>query len=282
MVLDRLKEISKETGGESVVFTFYPHPRIVLSPEEHNLRLLTTLDEKIELLKAAGIHHLIIYPFTREFAALSYADFVKKVLVDGMKTDCLVVGYDHRFGKNREGRYEDLQKCADKFGFRIEKLDVLLVDQLNISSTRIRNALETGDIRLANQYLGYSYTLHGKVVEGLKLGRTIGFPTANIESSDIYKLIPGYGVYAVETIIGNQRLKGMLNIGTRPTFNQNADQRSIEVNIFDFDGELYGKEITLIFIDKIRDEKKFPNKEALVEQLYRDRETALKLLSAQI
>lgn len=280
IVLDRLKEIAKQVGGETVVFTFYPHPRLVLTPEEHNLRLLTTIDEKIELLKAAGIDHLVIYPFTLDFARMSYNVFVRKVLVEGMKTNSLVVGYDHRFGKNREGTYEDLQKCAEKYGFRIEKLDVLLMNQVNISSTRIRNALENGDIRLANQYLGYSYTLSGKVVEGLKLGRTIGFPTANIESSDVHKLIPGYGVYAVETVIEDKHFKGMLNIGTRPTFNQNADQRSIEVNIFDFNGELYGKEITLVFIGKIRDEKKFSGKEALVEQLWHDRETAMNILSA--
>lgn len=279
IVLDRLKEIAHKTGGETVVFTFYPHPRLVLTPEEKNLRLLTTLDEKIGLLRQANIHHLIVYPFTEEFAKMSYADFVKKILVDEIKTDYLVVGYDHRFGKNREGGYEYLQNCAENYGFNIEKLDVLLMNEVNISSTRIRNALESGDIYVANQFLGYRYTLNGKVVEGQKLGRTIGFPTANIESSDIHKLIPGYGVYAVEVEIDGKIFMGMLNIGTRPTFNQNADQRSIEVNIFDFDDEIYGKEVTLTFVGKIRDEKKFPGKEALVQQLHLDKESAYRIIS---
>lgn len=279
IVLNRLKDIARQSGGETVVFTFYPHPRLVLAPEEQNLRLLTTLDEKISLLGQANIHHMIVYPFTAEFAKLSYAEFVKKVLVDEIGTVSLVVGYDHRFGKNREGGFEYLQKCAEIYGFNIEKLDVLLLNEVNVSSTRIRNALESGDIFTANQYLGYRYTLHGKVVEGQKLGRTIGFPTANIESSDIHKLIPGYGVYAVEVEIEGKEYKGMLNIGSRPTFNLNADQRSIEVNIFDFDGEIYGKEVTLVFIGKIRDERKFPGKDALVQQLLLDKESSLRILA---
>jgi riboflavin kinase / FMN adenylyltransferase len=278
LVLERLKEIARQTGGETVVFTFYPHPRLVLQPDEHNLRLLTTLDEKVELLRRAGIQHLVVYPFTKEFAKNSYSEFVKKVLVDEIQTDSLVVGYDHRFGRDREGGYEYLQKCAQKYGFSIEKLDVLLMNEVNISSTRIRNALESGDIAKANLYLGYTYTLHGRVVEGQKLGRTIGFPTANIESSDLYKLIPGYGVYAVEVQIQEKIYQGMMNIGTRPTFNQNADNRSIEVNIFDFDGELYGREVTLFFVAKIRNERKFEGKAALVEQLFADKEDALRLL----
>ena len=277
-VLGRLKDITRQTDGESVVFTFYPHPRLVLSPEEHNLRLLTTLDEKVELLRQAGIQHLIVYPFTTEFSKLTYAEFVKKVLVDEMKIHSLVVGYDHRFGKNREGGFEYLQSCADRYGFYIEKLDVLLVDEAHISSTRIRNALESGDIYTANRYLGYAYTLHGKVVAGQKLGRTIGFPTANIESSDIHKLIPGYGVYAVQAELENQVYPGMLNIGTRPTFNLNADQRSIEVNIFDFNDEIYDREISLKFIAKIRDERKFSGKNELVDQLHQDKKSALQLI----
>lgn len=281
-VLDKLKEIADQTGGESVVFTFYPHPRQVLTPDEHNLRLLTTLDEKIELLSQAGINHLIVYPFTLEFAKLSYSEFVKSVLVDQIHTSTLVVGYDHRFGKNREGSYDDLKKCADLYGFNIVKLDVLLEDEVNISSTRIRNALESGDIRQATRYLGYHYTLHGRVVEGQQLGRTIGFPTANIESSEVHKLIPGYGVYAVFAIVDGIRYKGMMNIGTRPTFNNNADKRSIEVNLFDFDGHIYGTAITLVFVDKIRDERKFPDKEALVRQLYLDRHESNRILDSVV
>jgi len=278
-IIHRLKDFSAEMQGESVIFTFHPHPRQVLTPEEHNLRLINTLEEKIDLLKASGIDHLIIYPFTREFSALPYTEFVEKILVGQMKTSCLVVGYDHKFGQNRQGNFEYLHQCASKFNFRIEKLDALLVDEMNVSSTRIRQALEQGDIALANKYLGYPYELHGTVVEGKQMGRTIGFPTANIESSDINKLIPGYGVFAVRIRISGTLYRGMLNIGTRPTFNQNADLRSIEVNIFDFDEDIYHQNISIIFYEKIRNEQKFPNKDALVEQLNMDKISAMKLLS---
>jgi riboflavin kinase / FMN adenylyltransferase len=277
-IIGRLKEIAAEAGGETVVFTFHPHPRQVLTPEEHNLRLINTLDEKILLLGEAGIDHLIVYPFTLEFAALPYTDFVRDILVGQIDTWCLVVGHDHKFGNNREGNFDYLHECAAKFNFRIEKLDALLVDEINVSSTRIRNALEQGNISLANRYLGYPYELHGKVVEGKQMGRTIGFPTANIESSDVNKLIPGYGVYAVKVRLNGSVYKGMLNIGTRPTFNHNADLRSIEVNIFDFDEDIYNREITILFFEKIRNEQKFPGKEALIGQLYRDRESAREML----
>jgi riboflavin kinase / FMN adenylyltransferase len=278
-IINRLKEISAATDGESVIFTFHPHPRQVLTPEEHNLRLINTLDEKIELLAAAGIDHLIVYPFTREFASIPYTEFVEKILADRMKTSCLVVGYDHKFGQHRQGNFEYLHNIASKFNFRIEKLDALLVDEINVSSTRIREALEQGNISLANTYLGYPYELHGKVVEGKQMGRTIGYPTANIESSDVYKLIPGFGVYAVRIRISGILYKGMLNIGTRPTFNHNADLRSVEVNIFDFDENIYHQHISVLFCGKIRDEQKFPGKEALIRQLSEDRKSALKILS---
>lgn len=277
-VLDRLKEIAAQTGGETVVFTFKPHPRLVLTPGEKNLRLLTTLDEKIELLEKAGIDHLIVYPFTRQFAQTSYSEFVQKILVEKIKIDCLVVGYDHRFGAGRQGGFEDMEKLSAALGFSVEKLDVFLMDEINVSSTQIRNAIEAGNILKGNRLLGYRYMLHGTVVDGVKLGRTIGFPTANIESSDVNKLIPGFGVYAVEIRAAGKTYRGMLNIGTRPTFNKNADRRSIEVNVFDFDGNLYGEKIELTFFDKIREEQQFPNKEALIEQLSRDKIAAQKIL----
>jgi riboflavin kinase/FMN adenylyltransferase len=278
-IISRLKEISAEAGGETVVFTFHPHPRQILTPEEHNLRLINTLDEKIKLLSDSGIDHLIVYPFTLEFSAMPYTDFVREILVKQIGTYCLVVGHDHKFGKNRKGNFDYLHECAVKFNLRIEKLDALLVDEVNVSSTRIRNALEQGNISLANKYLGYPYELHGKVVEGKQMGRTIGFPTANIESSDVNKLIPGYGVYAVKVRLNGSVFNGMLNIGTRPTFNLNADLRSIEVNIFDFDEDIYNRTLSILFIEKIRNEQKFPGKEALIEQLHRDRESALKSLN---
>lgn len=278
-VLEKLKDIARKTGGESVVFTFHPHPRQVLTPEEHNLRLLTTLEEKTELLKLTGIDHLVIFPFTRDFSKLTYGEFVKTILIDRINPVCLVVGYDHRFGHNRKGDYESLRECAGNYRVKIEKLDVLLMDEVNISSTRIRDALESGNVRLANQYLGYAYELHGKVVEGKQMGREMGFPTANIEALDVAKLIPGYGVYAVKIKLTDGVKNGMLNIGTRPTFNQNADARSIEVNIFDFDDILYGASVSLVFIDKIRNEIRFPDKEALIRQLHNDKANALQILS---
>nr|WP_319272592.1 bifunctional riboflavin kinase/FAD synthetase [uncultured Draconibacterium sp.] len=278
-VIEQLKELAKEIDGETVIFTFYPHPRIVTSPNETSLRLLTTKEEKIKLFEKFGVDHLIIYPFNEEFAEITYTEFVKDILVNKIGTRCLVVGYDHRFGKNREGGYEYLQKCAEKNNFSVKKTDALSVEAEKVSSTKIRAALQSGDIKKANQYLGYEFTLHGTVVQGMQLGRKLGFPTANIEASDKYKIIPGYGVYAVLIEIGDQQYKGMLNIGTRPTFNNNADNRSIEVNIFDFSGDMYGQSITLVFIDKIRKEQKFAGIEALVEQLKNDKEVAIKLLN---
>ena len=278
-VIARLKEFARKHHGESVIFTFHPHPRLVTAPNEGNLRLLTTIEEKKQLFEKSGIDHLIVYPFTKTFSELSYSSFVKNILVDKLKTRCLVVGYDHRFGKNREGSFEYLKECAKSYNFKIEKLDALLIDEAHVSSTRIRNALEDGDVEQANKFLGYRFTLHGTVVEGQRVGRKMGFPTANIEASDPHKLIPGYGVYAVEIILSGEKYGGMLNIGTRPTFNNNADNRSIEVHIFNFSGDIYNKEITLIFEAKIRNEKKFSGPEALVEQLKKDKETALEILS---
>ncbi|MCD6355168.1 MAG: bifunctional riboflavin kinase/FAD synthetase [Prolixibacteraceae bacterium] len=278
-VISKLKEFAKKYNGETVIFTFYPHPRLVTSPGETNLRLLTTLEEKRQLLARLGVDHLIIYPFTKEFSQLSYADFVKTVLVDQIKTKCLVVGYDHKFGHNREGGYEYLKTYVKKHKFILEKLDALLLDNIHVSSTKIREALQAGNIALANRYLGYRFSLSGKVIEGVRLGRKIGFPTANIEAFDIHKLIPGYGVYAVKIVVNGKNYKGMLNIGTRPTFNQNADKRSIEVNIFDFEGDIYQKKITLFFVAKIRNEQKFNGVEALVRQLKKDKLTALVLLN---
>jgi riboflavin kinase/FMN adenylyltransferase len=278
MVVSQLKDIAKGIGGESVIFTFYPHPRVITSPSENSLRLLTTKNEKILLFEKMGIDHLIIYPFNKAFSELSYSEFVENILVKQMGTKCLVVGYDHRFGKNREGGYEYLKKCAAKFNFDVIRTEALSVEADKISSTKIRAALESGEVKKANHYLGYNFTLHGTVVNGKQLGRKLGFPTANIEASDKYKIIPGYGVYAVLVEINGAVLNGMLNIGTRPTFNNNADNRSIEVNIFNFSENIYGEEIIINFIDKIRNEQKFDGIESLVAQLKEDKKMALRIL----
>ena len=270
-VISRLKELASEMKGESVIFTFSPHPRQILTPGEGNLRLLTTLEEKIRLFEEAGIDNLIAFPFTKEFSNLSYSDFVKTILVDKINTRCLVVGYDHKFGKDREGGFDFLRKCAEKYQFRAEKLDALTMNDVNISSTKIRAALQNGDIDKANDFLGYRFTLHGSVVEGQKLGRKIQFPTANIEASDPNKIIPGYGVYAVTARFNGTIYRGMLNIGTRPTVNNNADRRSIEVHLFDFSEDIYGKQIELCFYHKIREEQKFNSIDSLKAQLEKDK-----------
>jgi len=266
-----LHDLAKTINGESVIFTFDPHPRKVVAPGETNLRLLTTLEEKIVLFEQSGIDHLIIYPFTSEFSQMTYEEFVGIVLVGQIHTKFLVVGYDHKFGKNRQGDFEFLKKCATHFDFQIEKLDVMLMNEANISSTKIREAIQLGDFETANAFLGYPFLLHGTVVEGQQLGRQIQFPTANIQASDPDKIIPGYGVYAVKVNIGRQTFQGMLNIGSRPTVNNNADHRSIEVHIFDFDSDIYGEPIELVFFKKLREEQKFSSIVALKDQLVKDK-----------
>ncbi len=270
-IIDRMNELAARIGGESVIFTFDPHPRKVIAPEETNLRLLTTQNEKIELFEQSGIDHLIIYPFTPEFAQLSYGEFVEQILIGQIHTKYLVVGYDHKFGKNRQGDFEFLKNSAGRLGFQIEKLDVLLMNESNVSSTKIREAIQHGNFEVANAFLGYPFTLHGSVVEGQKLGRKIQFPTANIDTSDPDKIVPGYGVYAVKVKVRDQIYLGMLNIGSRPTVNNNADHRSIEVNIFNFDLDIYAEFIEISFFRKLREEQKFSSIDELKNQLAKDK-----------
>lgn len=270
-IISRLHDLAASIDGESVIFTFDPHPRKVVAPSETNLRLLTTLDEKIALFEEAGIDHLIVYPFTPEFAKLTYEEFVEQILVGQIHVKSLVVGYDHKFGKGRQGDFDLLKSCADRLDFQIEKLDVLLVNESNVSSTKIREAIQVGDFETANAYLGYPFTIHGMVVEGQRLGRTIGYPTANIDAMDPDKIIPGYGVYAVQVTVRNQTYTGMLNIGSRPTVNHNADHRTVEVNLFDFSDDIYGEPVEVVFYHKLREEQKFASLDALKEQLAQDR-----------
>ena len=274
-IIAALHDRAKSINGESVIFTFDPHPRKVVAPDEASLRLLTTLDEKIALFEQSGIDHLIIYPFTLEFSRLTYEEFVEIVLVGQIHLKFLVVGYDHRFGRDREGNFEFLQKCAARFDFQIEKMDALLMNEASVSSTKIRDAIQQGDFQTANACLGYPFSLHGTVVEGQKLGRQIQFPTANIEASDPDKIIPGYGVYAVQVKVQEKSYLGMLNIGSRPTVNHNADHRTVEVHIFNFDADIYGEPIEVIFFNKLREEQKFPSIELLKDQLAQDRTNTL-------
>ena len=281
-VISELKRISAISEGESVVFTFEPHPRIVIAPQEDSLRLLSTKNEKINLMEKIGIDHLVIYPFTIDFSKLSYNEFVRNILVGKMNISSLVVGYDHRFGQGRKGDFSSLELLSKELNFKVEQLSQLLVDSKVVSSTKIRMALEVGDVSKANHFLGYRYSLSGKVIEGKQLGRKLGFPTANIETFDNHKLVPCDGVYAVFVQTGERIYKGMLNVGIRPTVNYNADHKSIEVHIFDFDSDIYNTEITLYFVMKIRDEQKFAGIVELHKQLVNDRTFALNVLSSEV
>lgn len=280
-VITELRKISLETGGESVVFTFSPHPRMVVNPDEDSIRLLSTIEEKSALLEALGLDHLVIYPFTKAFAELSYTDFVKDILVSKMQIHKLVTGYDHKFGHDRKGDFHALEILAEQCGFEVEQLNPLLVENVAVSSTRIRQALEAGDMRKANHFLGYSYLLKGHVVEGRRLGRELGFPTANIAPEDRHKMIPTDGVYAVYVVLDGKQYQGMLNVGTRPTVNSNVDHRSIEVNIFDFSGDIYAHEISVNFVERIRDEIKFESLAKLKDQLEIDKTKALIIFANQ-
>jgi riboflavin kinase/FMN adenylyltransferase len=277
-VISELKRISVLSRGESVVFTFEPHPRLVIAPLEDSLRLLSTTSEKINQMEQIGVDHLVIYPFTAAFSKLSYNEFVENILVQRMNVSSLVVGYDHRFGQGRKGDFHSLETLSKSLNFKVEQLSQLLVDSKVVSSTKIRMAIGNGNISKANHFLGYQHSLTGKVIEGKQLGRQIGYPTANIEISDRHKLVPGDGVYAVKVKTGGEIYKGMLNIGIRPTFNINPDHKSIEVHIFNFDADIYGADITLIFVEKIRDEQKFASIDQLKEQLRKDQAFALSIL----
>lgn len=270
-VIEALKRVALRLKGETVIISFEPHPREVLYPMEKRLGILTTLEEKTAILENDGIGHLIVLPFTRSLAELEYADFVRNILIDKIGLKGLVVGYDHRFGKNREGTFEKLKDLAEKYCFYLEQEEVYEENQININSTKIRNALQVGDIDRVNEFLGYPYTLTGKVVAGDKIGRSMGFPTANIQLKDDRKLLPASGVYAVKVKVGDARYRGMLNIGIRPTVSSSGKMR-IEVNIFDFDREIYGEEIQIALMSRIRGERKFDNIEELRHQLTLDRQ----------
>jgi riboflavin kinase/FMN adenylyltransferase len=272
-ILTRLKEITEQSGGESVVLTFWPHPRTVVSEDSQDLQLLSTIEEKIELFSKLGIQHLAIIPFTRSFSELTSDAFIKQVLVEKIGTKKLVIGYDHRFGRNREGSFEFLQKNCSEYGFEVEEIPREDIEHTAISSTRIRKALITGHIHEANELLGRAYTLSGTVVKGKQLGRTIGFPTANLYVHEPYKLIPMNGVYVINAVYQDQVFRGMLNIGVRPTVDGTI--RTIEANLFGFDKEIYGEDLKLELLHYLRPEQKFSGLDMLVKQIGIDKENAL-------
>lgn len=275
-ILQRLNEIAAKNNGETVVISFWPHPRLILKPEEPFMKLLNTFEEKAELLRLQGINHLIRIPFTREFSQISSQEFITKILVDTIGTKKLVIGYDHRFGKNREGSFEQLKLNASAYGFEVEEIPKQEVDHVGVSSTRIRKALSEGDIDTANHFLGRPYSLSGRVIKGDKLGRVLGFPTANIDLDSHDKLIPAEGIYVVKVIHETRTYGGMLYIGTRPTVN--GTRRSIEVNIFEFDKDIYGETLQICFLKLLRTDSKFNDLESLKHQLQKDKESSLQVL----
>lgn len=267
MIIKKLVDAAKELEAESLVLTFFPHPRMVLK-QDHGIRLLNTLDEKQELLANLGLDNLVVQKFDLDFANLTAEEFVKQVLVETFNISKIIIGYDHRFGKNRTADIHDLKRFGAFYGFEVEEISAQEIDHVSISSTKIRTALEAGNIALANEFLGHAYHFSGKVIHGKKLGRTLGFPTANFEISESYKMIPQNGIYVVESEIEGERVKGMMSIGINPTFENHP--HTIEVNFLDWSGDLYNKTLKVRILDRIRDEQKFNSLEELVNRLKED------------
>lgn len=266
-IVDELIKVGSENNLETAVLTFWPHPRFVFNPNE-NLKLLNTLEEKQFLLEKCGIDTLFLKEFDEEFRNLTGEEFVRQILVDKLNIKYLIIGYDHSFGKNKSGNFELLQKLSGELGFEVERMEAINIHENNISSTKVRNALLAGNIKEANEMLGYSYSVSGTVVHGKKLGRTIGYPTANIETDHI-KLLPKKGAYIVEVFIKGEQYKGMLSIGTNPTVN--GEKLTVEVYILDFEGDIYDEKITVAFRDFLHDEIKFEGLEKLIERLDEDK-----------
>lgn len=272
-IIDRLIKTADSNKGESVILTFSPHPRMVLFPDDHGLQLINTIEEKIELLEKAGVQHLIIHPFTLEFSRMTSIQFVRDILVNQFKTHKLVIGYDHHFGRNREGSFAHLKEFSPLYGFEVEEIPVQLLDDVGVSSTKIRNALLDGQVDLANEYLGYQFTILGKVIKGKQIGRKIGFPTANLLVQDSTKLIPKEGVYSVDVLFNKVVYQAMMNIGQSPTVG--VKSRRLEVHIFDFDQEIYEQSIRVFLKEKIRDEIRFESLDLLKQQLQKDKNQIL-------
>lgn len=275
-IIQKIIQNSIESDWESAVLTFFPHPRMILQGDS-DIKLLNTLNEKIELLGKIGLQNIVIHKFDEAFSQLSAEEFVETVLVNQMNIKKIIIGHDHRFGKNRTASIDDLIVYGKKYGFEVEQISAQEINEVSVSSTKIRNAVLDGNIKLANQYLGYHYLLTGTVAKGKQLGRTIGFPTANIEIPENYKLIPKIGVYLVKSIIAEKTVFGMMNIGFNPTVS--GTNRTIEVHFLNFDGNLYNKPIAVTLIDRIRDEQKFVSIELLKSQLQKDKSYCLDFIS---
>lgn len=271
-ILEKVTQNTLDKKYESLVLTFFPHPRMILQ-ERSEIKLLNTISEKINLLENIGIQNLVIHPFDENFSRLTAEEFVSSVLVDRFKIQKIIIGHDHRFGRNRTADINDLIKFGEKYGFEVEQISAQEINDISVSSTKIRKALQEGNMILANKYLGYDYFLTGKIIKGKQIGRTIGFPTANLKIEEDFKLIPLNGVYVVKSTINNKTIFGMMNIGFNPTVS--ADDLSIEVHYLDFDADLYDHKITVSILKRIRAEEKFESIEDLKKQIQKDKNTAI-------
>ena len=276
-ILERLKELKEQTGLKTVVLTFEPHPRKILFPEQKDLKLLTLIDEKLELLDKYGVDVAVVYPFSKAFSEMDSSFYIEEILMKNLYIKHLVIGYDHKFGKNRSGDIYTLKNFAKNHGFSVEEISAKDIDHIAISSSKIRKALEEGNLDLASEFLGHPFFLKGQVVKGKQLGRTLGYPTANIKPEAEEKIIPKIGVYFVEVIVDKQAYYGMMSIGINPTTDSD-ELVKLEVHIFDFNGDIYNKTIKLNFLKRLRDEKKFANLTELKIELERDKENCMMLL----
>ncbi len=277
-IIERIRQLAKDSGGETVILTFFPHPRMILHPEDHNLKMINTMDEKAQLLEQLGVDHLIITPFSRDFSNQTAEEYIRDILVKKIGTKKIVIGYDHRFGKDRQGGLTELQQLAPVYGYEVVEIPEQDIHDVAISSTRIRNALLSDEIDLANEFLGYPFFVTGKVMRGDQIGRTIGYPTANILIEETYKLIPADGIFAVKVQLNDREYKGMGYIGHRPTIN--GMTRNIEVNIFDFNEDIYSQSIRMEFIKYVRGDIKFTTLDDLTVQLGKDKEAVMALFNS--
>lgn len=275
-ILERITQNTENGKYESLVLTFFPHPRMVLQ-DKSEIRLLNTITEKTKLLEQTGIENLVIHPFNESFSRLTAEEFVATILVDQFHIHKIIIGYDHRFGRNRTANIDNLIAFGQEYGFEVEQISAQEIQDVSVSSTKIRTALQEGNMSLANDYLGYAYFFSGEVVKGKQLGRTIGFPTANIKIEEDYKLIPKNGVYVVKAIIDQKEVFGMMNIGFNPTVE--GQNQTIEVHLFDFDADIYGKKIEVSLLQYLRDEQKFGSIDLLKAQLNQDKINALDFVS---
>jgi len=277
-IISGIKELAESTGGETVLLTFFPHPRMILHPEDESIKLINTINEKAGLLEELGIDHLIITPFSRDFSNQSAEEYIRDVLVNKIGTKKIVIGYDHRFGKDRQGGLDDLLRLGPVYGFDVVEIPEQDINEVAISSTRIRNALLKGEIELANTFLGYPFFITGRIVRGDQIGRQLGYPTANIVIPETYKLIPSDGIFAAKVKIEGVKYGGMAYIGTRPTIN--GTRRNIEVNIFDFNKEIYNQQVSMEFHNFVRGDMKFVSLDELKAQIAKDKVEVEKLLGS--